>query len=67
MNPHALGAPPRAEQIVDEIVASLHNSKPAAEGRRVRYPGERTLSVRAENEKLGLPVDPAVWEQIKAM
>ena len=67
MNPHALGTTTRAEQIADEIVASLHNSKPATEGRPVRYPGERTLSVRAENERLGLPVDPDVWEEIKAM
>ena len=67
MNPHALGTTARTEQIADEIVASLHNSKPATEGRRVRYPGERTLSVRAENEKLGLPVEPAIWEEINAM
>lgn len=67
LNPQALGATARTDQIADEIVASLHNSKPAAEGRRVRYPGEQTLRVRAENEKLGLPVEPAVWEQIQAM
>ena len=67
LNPHALGSTTRTEQIADEIVASLHNSRPAAEGRRVRYPGEQTLRVRAENEKLGLPVEPAVWEQILAM
>jgi 3-dehydro-L-gulonate 2-dehydrogenase len=67
MNPHALGPTPRTGQIADEIVASLHNSKPATEGRRVRYPGEQTLRVRAENEKLGLPVEGAVWEQILAM
>ena len=67
MNPQALGAAARTDQIADEIVASLHNSRPAAEGRRVRYPGEQTLRVRAENEKLGLPVEPAVWDQILAM
>jgi 3-dehydro-L-gulonate 2-dehydrogenase len=67
MNPQALGLEPRTEQIADEIVASLHKSRPATEGRRVRYPGEQTLRVRAENEKLGLPVETAVWEQILAM
>ncbi len=67
MNPQALGSTSRTEQIADEIVASLHNSRPAMEGRRVRYPGEQTLRVRAENDKLGLPVEPAVWEQILAM
>jgi 3-dehydro-L-gulonate 2-dehydrogenase len=33
----------------------------------VRYPGEQTLRVRTENEKLGLPVEEAVWAQILAM
>jgi 3-dehydro-L-gulonate 2-dehydrogenase len=67
MNPQALGSTARADQIADEIVDSLHNARPVAEGERVRYPGEQTLRVRAENEKLGLPVEPAVWEQILAM
>ncbi len=67
MNPQALGSTLRTEQIADDIVASLHNSRPATEGRRVRYPGEQTLRVRTENDNLGLPVEPAVWEQILAM
>ena len=67
INPAAFGTTPRAAEIADEIVASLHVSKPAKEGGNVRYPGEQTLRVRAENEKLGLPVEPAVWEQILAM
>jgi 3-dehydro-L-gulonate 2-dehydrogenase len=33
----------------------------------VRYPGEETLRLRAENRKLGLPVEPAVWAEILAM
>ena len=66
-NPQAFGPEPCVEQIADEIVASLHNSKPAKVGSRVRYPGEQTLRIRAENQKLGLPVEPAVWETILAM
>ena len=67
LNPQALGATGRADQIADEIVASIHNSRPATAGKRVRYPGEQTLRVRAENDLLGLPVEPAVWDQIQAM
>jgi 3-dehydro-L-gulonate 2-dehydrogenase len=67
LNPQALGPTTRTEQIADEIVASLHKARPAQEGRRVRYPGEQTLRLRAENEKLGLPVEPAMWEEILAM
>jgi len=67
MNPDAFGPSARAAEIADEIVASLHASKPVKEGGTVRYPGEQTLRVRAENEKLGLPVEAAVWEKILAM
>jgi 3-dehydro-L-gulonate 2-dehydrogenase len=67
MNPQAFGPEPRMAAVADAIVESLHNSKPAKEGKRVRYPGEETLRVRAENRQLGLPVDPAVWNEILAM
>ena len=67
MNPAALGGGEKAEKIADEIVASVHSCKPAEEGKPVRYPGEKTLRIRAENRRLGLPVDPGVWEQILAM
>ena len=67
MNPQAFGPAPRAEEIVEGVVASLHNSKPAKEGGKVRYPGEQTLRSREENTRLGLPVEAAVWEQIVAM
>jgi 3-dehydro-L-gulonate 2-dehydrogenase len=61
----ALG--PASENLADGIVASLHACKPAERGARVRYPGEETLRIRAENRRLGLPVDEAVWAEIVAM
>jgi 3-dehydro-L-gulonate 2-dehydrogenase len=64
MNPAAFGPSARAEEIADSIVESLHQCKPAKEDGSVRYPGEQTLRVRAENERLGLPVEAAVWELI---
>jgi 3-dehydro-L-gulonate 2-dehydrogenase len=67
INPAALGGGPALSQIADDIVASVHNSRAAREGETIRYPGERTLRKRAENRKLGLPVEPAVWKQILAM
>jgi 3-dehydro-L-gulonate 2-dehydrogenase len=67
MNPEALGPTPMIARIADEIVASLHGCQPAEKGTKIRYPGEKTLRTRAENRKLGLPVDPAVWAQILAM
>jgi 3-dehydro-L-gulonate 2-dehydrogenase len=67
LNPAALGPASDTGAIADEIVASLHESKPAKEDGRVRYPGERTLAIREENDRLGLPVEPSVWKQILDM
>ena len=42
-----------AAEIADGIVASIG-----------RYPGQRTLELRAENLALGVPVEPAVWAEV---
>ena len=67
IDPRGLGEGPRMEEIADEVVESLHRSRPAQEGKTVRYPGENTLRLREENRRLGLPVDEAIWEQILQM
>lgn len=67
MNPEAFGRASAASQIADDIVASLHGCRQAKEGSPVRYPGEQTVRTRAENLELGLPIEPAVWEQILEM
>jgi 3-dehydro-L-gulonate 2-dehydrogenase len=67
MNPEAFGPSLRVAQITDEIVASLENCPVAAHHVKVRYPGQQTLRVREENMRLGLPVEPAVWDEILAM
>lgn len=67
LNPAAAGNAAQAERIADEIVESVHACRPATEGRRVRYPGEETLRVRAENLRLGVPVDEAVWGEIQGI
>jgi 3-dehydro-L-gulonate 2-dehydrogenase len=64
INPAAQGDEARLQQIADEIIASLHQSRTAEEDAKIRYPGERVLEIRAENRKLGVPVEPAIWEQI---
>ena len=67
MNPEALGTPEMLLQIADEIVTSVQTCPVAETGKRVRYPGEQTLRLRAENKKLGLPIEPTVWAQILEM
>ena len=67
ISPDAFGPSPRAAEIADDIVASLHNSQPAAHNSKVRYSGEQTLRLRTENMRLGLPVEPEVWAEIQAI
>ena len=67
VNPNAMRGASDGEQIADDIVASLHDCTPAESGETVRYPGERTLSTRVENRKMGLPVEPALWTQILSL
>ncbi len=64
INPAALDGMEQAEQIADEIVASVHACKPADSNKPVRYPGEETLRKRAENMRLGLPVEDELWREI---
>jgi 3-dehydro-L-gulonate 2-dehydrogenase len=64
MQPAALGDEGLVAQIPDAIVESLHRSKPVQPDHPVRYPGENTLRLREENQRLGLPIDPAVWSAI---
>jgi len=52
------------ETIADDIIDSLHNCASAEDGARVRYPGERTVQIREENRRLGLPVDEEIWAEI---
>jgi 3-dehydro-L-gulonate 2-dehydrogenase len=67
MHPGALGDPAKLDQIADEVVSSLHRSRPAEPCKPVRYPGENTLRIREENTRLGLPVDPALWREIVSL
>ena len=65
IDPVGIGAAP--DHVADEIVESLHACAAAEDGAAVRYPGERTLQIREQNRRLGLPVDDAVWAEISAL
>jgi len=64
IHPAAPGNENGLDQIADGIVDSLHQAQPAEQGKPVRYPGENTLRHREENRRLGLPIEPAVWDEI---
>lgn len=50
----------------DRIVESVKAATPSGAA-KVRYPGERTAEVRAENMKKGIPVDASMWGQVLAL
>jgi 3-dehydro-L-gulonate 2-dehydrogenase len=67
VGPEAVAPHDEREPLADAIIDALHKCRAAEEGKPVRYPGEQTMRIRAENRRLGLPVDPAVWAEIEAM
>jgi 3-dehydro-L-gulonate 2-dehydrogenase len=65
VDPAALGDAGELDRIADGIVESVKAARPAEADGRVRYPGEETLRLRAENRRLGLPVEEGVWQEIR--
>jgi 3-dehydro-L-gulonate 2-dehydrogenase len=58
--------PENRDRVVDQIVASVQGpDSPIA--KKLRYPGEKTLRLRAENLANGIPVDDRVWQTVSAM
>jgi 3-dehydro-L-gulonate 2-dehydrogenase len=51
-------------RLVDETLADLHASDLVEPDSPVRYPGEGALHTRQENQRLGIPVDEAIWTAI---
>ena len=49
--------------IADQIIQNLQTS--SADGEQIRYPGEKVSQTRKENMENGIPVDAAVWDQIR--
>jgi 3-dehydro-L-gulonate 2-dehydrogenase len=56
-----------AEALVSTVIEDLHASRPIDATSGVRYPGEGVLRTRAENDRLGIPVDEPIWQDILAL
>jgi 3-dehydro-L-gulonate 2-dehydrogenase len=52
---------------IEKVIMDLHSSEPDEAGGAVHYPGERTLAVREENLRLGIPVDEPYWRAVLEM
>jgi 3-dehydro-L-gulonate 2-dehydrogenase len=51
-------------QTVSDIIADYCSSKPESTSTQIRYPGERVLQCREENQRSGIPVDESIWNEI---
>jgi len=51
-----------ADQIIENFQLPLHSTGPC-----LRYPGYRVLQTRKENLAKGIPVEPAIWQQLQAV
>ena len=59
------GSPDTLEETADQIIEFVQTNTGSTG--RIRYPGEHTLATRAENRKLGIPVDPEIWAAVLDM
>ena len=64
IDPCSVGYAEEMERIADGIIEFLHQAAPVDARKPVRYPGEETMRVREENMRLGVPVDPEIWQRI---
>jgi len=67
IDPTALGSRDQLDRIAAGVLDSLRNAAPLEAGRPVRYPGEQTLHLREENMRLGVPVEPDVWNALRTL
>jgi 3-dehydro-L-gulonate 2-dehydrogenase len=64
VDPTSVGQNGVAAQVADHAIEFMKSSTPVGE-EQIRYPGEKVLQTRKENMEQGIPVEPAIWEQVK--
>jgi len=52
---------------LDRIRASVINAERANSEQAIRLPGDKFPPLRAENQRLGIPVDERIWARIQAL
>ena len=54
-----------ADQVAEQIITHFQTSQRSPE--QVRYPGQQVLRIRSENLAKGIPVEPSIWNKVKAI
>jgi 3-dehydro-L-gulonate 2-dehydrogenase len=55
------------QDLIRNIISDYHSSTPEKSGSSVRYPGERILKLRKDNDEQGIPVLKKVWDEIESL
>lgn len=58
---------PAIQHTITGIINDFLHSEPAGNGFPVRYPGQRVVETRRENQAQGIPVNRKVWEEITSL
>ena len=66
IDPTSLASAEELDRVADGIIESLRRATPVDPVKPIRYPGEQTLRLREENLRLGVPVDPEIWNRLTA-
>lgn len=56
-----------AQGVMEQIIEYTKTSQPVDAGGRVSYPGENTLRTRQQNLREGIPVNEAIWQQVREL
>jgi 3-dehydro-L-gulonate 2-dehydrogenase len=64
IDPTNLASAEELTHIADSIIDNLHQATRSDPTKPIRYPGEQTLHLREENLRLGVPVDPEIWQHL---
>jgi 3-dehydro-L-gulonate 2-dehydrogenase len=64
IDPASLASAAELDRVADGIIDSLCQATPVDPAKPIRYPGEQTLHLREENLRLGVPVDPEIWNKL---
>jgi 3-dehydro-L-gulonate 2-dehydrogenase len=66
IDPSSFSDASELSRIAQGVLASLREAALVYPGKPVRYPGEETMRLREENLRLGVPVDPEIWNEVTA-
>jgi 3-dehydro-L-gulonate 2-dehydrogenase len=64
IDPSTLGTAQDMARTAEGILNSLREATPVDPAKPVRYPGEQALHLRKDNLRLGVPVEPDVWQKL---